>query len=175
MTQNGGGARERVKPRPPRPLLAAGESHVTSLLSAGGEASRRLVGGQKMGGTERGRDCGDWVRGSQWARRAEEFEGRRAMAAAKSFGCGGSAAGMAVVAPLPVPASTSRLPVRRAAAKRAAPGSPPVAPEQVRPASPPRGLLCSSRPGVTSALPHRNAPAPASPHRSHQAEPRCGR
>uniref|UniRef100_A0A669QT63 Kinesin-like protein n=1 Tax=Phasianus colchicus TaxID=9054 RepID=A0A669QT63_PHACC len=78
------------------------------------------------------------------------------MAALGSGGSGGSAAGMALVAPLPVPAATSRLPVRRAAAKRAAPGPQPAAPEQVRPASPPRGLLRPSRPGVTSALPHRN-------------------
>uniref|UniRef100_A0A669QL36 Kinesin-like protein n=1 Tax=Phasianus colchicus TaxID=9054 RepID=A0A669QL36_PHACC len=104
------------------------------------------------------------------------------MAALGSGGSGGSAAGMALVAPLPVPAATSRLPVRRAAAKRAAPGPQPAAPEQVRPASPPRGLLRPSRPGVTSALPHRNrgrsAGSPSGPPRKAAtvtAAPRAGK
>ncbi|POI20728.1 hypothetical protein CIB84_015525, partial [Bambusicola thoracicus] len=52
------------------------------------------------------------------------------MAAVGSGGSVGAAPGMAVVAPLSVPAPTSRLPVRRAAAKRAAPGPQPAAPEQ---------------------------------------------
>lgn len=94
------------------------------------------------------------------------------MAAVGSGGSVGAAPGMAVVAPLP--ALTSRLPVRRAAAKRAASGPQPAAPEQVGPAPPPRGLLFPCRPGVISALPHRNGPAPAPPHHSPPAEPRCG-
>uniref|UniRef100_A0A669QP25 Kinesin-like protein n=1 Tax=Phasianus colchicus TaxID=9054 RepID=A0A669QP25_PHACC len=84
------------------------------------------------------------------------------MAALGSGGSGGSAAGMALVAPLPVPAATSRLPVRRAAAKRAAPGPQPAAPEQVRPASPPRGLRPADA-GSPSGPPRKAATVTAAP------------
>ncbi|XP_031461412.1 carboxy-terminal kinesin 2-like [Phasianus colchicus] len=113
------------------------------------------------------------MRGSQWARCAEEFEGRRAMAALGSGGSGGSAAGMALVAPLPVPAATSRLPVRRAAAKRAAPGPQPAAPEQKRA----RSGIASSQPPGRAPLRALSVPGQGPPRKAATvtAAPRAGK
>ncbi|XP_021269145.1 carboxy-terminal kinesin 2-like [Numida meleagris] len=98
------------------------------------------------------------------------------MAAVASGGSAGSAPGMAVVAPLPVPAPTSRLPVRRAAAKRAAPGPQPAAPEQKRARS---GPTSSQPPGRAPlrALSVPAAPGPGPPRKAMtvSAAPRAGK
>nr|ADU03775.1 carboxy-terminal kinesin 1 [Meleagris gallopavo] len=95
------------------------------------------------------------------------------MAAVGSGGSGGSAVGMAVVAPLPVPAATSRLPVRRVAAKRAAPGPQPAAPEQKRA----RSGIASSQPPGRAPLRALSVPGPGPPRKAATvtAAPRAGK
>ncbi|XP_040504522.1 kinesin-like protein KIFC1 isoform X1 [Gallus gallus] len=96
------------------------------------------------------------------------------MAAVGSGGSVGAAPGMAVVAPLP--ALTSRLPVRRAAAKRAASGPQPAAPEQKRARS---GTASSQPPGRAPlrALSVPAAPGPGPPRKALTvtAAPRTGK
>nr|BAF62975.1 Carboxy-terminal kinesin 1 [Gallus gallus] len=96
------------------------------------------------------------------------------MAAVGSGGSVGAAPGMAVVAPLPAP--TSRLPVRRAAAKRAASGPQPAAPEQKRARS---GTASSQPPGRAPlwALSVPAAPEPGPPRKALTvtAAPRTGK
>eukprot|EP00076_Gallus_gallus_P027298 XP_015150505.2 carboxy-terminal kinesin 2-like [Gallus gallus] len=96
------------------------------------------------------------------------------MAAVGSGGSVGAALGMAVVAPLPVP--PSRLPVRRAAAKRAASGPQPAAPEQKRARS---GAASSQPPGRAPlrALSVPAAPEPGPPRKALTvtAAPRTGK
>ncbi|XP_040541234.1 carboxy-terminal kinesin 2-like [Gallus gallus] len=96
------------------------------------------------------------------------------MAAVGSGGSVGAALAMAVVAPLPVP--PSRLPVRRAAAKRAASGPQPAAPEQKRARS---GAASSQPPGRAPlrALSVPAAPEPGPPRKALTvtAAPRTGK
>nr|AAQ79778.1 XCTK2-like motor protein [Gallus gallus] len=96
------------------------------------------------------------------------------MAAVGSGGSVGAAPGMAVVAPLPAP--TSRLPVRRAAAKRAASGPQPAAPEQKWARS---GAASSQPPGRAPlrALSVPAAPGPGPPRKALTvtAAPRTGK